>query len=67
MPRLLTGDINNPLYIGAEAAITTYAVDRLMKGTSADKKALTVGAIFGLYEWYLRGSKTNMASPDATS
>lgn len=53
MPRLLTGE-NNPLYVAMEVALVCYLVHMYMKGTSMEMKALTVGAVMGLYEMYLQ-------------
>ena len=53
MPRLLTGE-NNPLYLAMEVSLVCYLVHMYMKGTSMEMKALTVGAVMGVYEMYLQ-------------
>ena len=65
MPRPFTGELNNSLYIGMEAGACTYAVDKLMKGSSIGTKALTVGVVFWAYDAFLRSDKFSSISPSA--
>ena len=67
MPRLITGEIDNSLFIGLEAAATTWTVDKVMKGSPIMTKAITVGIVFAAYDAFLRSSSFNVkSSPNKT-
>ena len=58
MPRLLTHELSNPLYLSLEVALVCFLVHAYMKKGSMEVKALLVGAIMGVYEMYLQQNVT---------
>lgn len=64
MPRLLTGEIDNPIYIAIEVALICFLVHAYMKDCSHEVNALTTGVLFGLYDAYLQklGAAANNTS-----
>ena len=53
MPRLLTGDLNNKMYVAIEVALCCYITHTLAKSNDMRVKAILTGVLFALYEMYL--------------
>jgi len=53
MPRLLTGELDNKLYIALEVALFCYIVHTISKKQSMGVNALLTGVLFALYEMIL--------------
>ena len=61
MPRLLTGDMNNKMYVALEVALACYLVHAMTKNQSMEVKALMVGGLFALYEVMLEDQQKQLA------
>ena len=57
MPRLMTGEMNNKLYVAMEVALVCWVVHKYMKDTDMVMKAILTGGAFALYEMYLEEMK----------
>ena len=53
MPRLLTGELDNKLYIAIEVALVCFLVHSMSKKQSMGVNALLTGVLFALYEMIL--------------
>ena len=59
MPRLLTGEMDNKLYVAMEVALLCWVVHKYMKDGTVEMKALVTGGLFAAYEMYLQDMKKN--------
>ena len=54
MPRLLTGDMDNKMYVALEVALCCALAHQLAKNQRMEVKALVTGSLFAMYELYLQ-------------